>query len=246
MASRCIDSSGPSSRRLTVQHSGGRSAGWIVPVRQWCTTRLSTCQSCSVSPGQLDRSRSCIASGEQASGPCWLSLAKEERHELVQVLDVVAKRRKLHVRCGWFGHGVFPGHVGPRRSAPGDRVVSGRPERCDGERAGARTLTDAQQGRRQLPPAAAQGGRYRAVPEAGTVGCTQAEPPAASLPLLCGGMTSGLSRPGPGRPPRGLQVAGLHRVTAAARPQSWPGSFHQAPASSAGTRHCERHGHQRS
>ena len=70
-------SSGPSSRRLTVQHSGGRSAGWIVPVRRWCTMRLSTCQSCSVLPGQLDRSRSCIAAGEQASGPCWLSLARK-------------------------------------------------------------------------------------------------------------------------------------------------------------------------
>jgi len=43
--------------------------------------------------------------------------------------------------------------------------------------------------------------------------------------------------------PRRL-AAGLHRVTA--RPGSWRGSFHQAPASSAGTRHCERHGHQRS
>jgi hypothetical protein len=34
-----------------------------------CTTRRSTCQSCPVFPGQLDRSRSCIASGEQASWP---------------------------------------------------------------------------------------------------------------------------------------------------------------------------------
>src|SRR5271169_5871831 len=76
--------------------------------------------------------------------------------------------------------------VPPQR--PGDRWLSGRPERCDGERAGARPLTDAQQGRGQLPPAAAQGGRYRAGPTAGTVGCTQAEPPAASLPLLCDGM----------------------------------------------------------
>ena len=31
MASRCIDSSGLSSLRLTVQHSGGRSFGWIDP-----------------------------------------------------------------------------------------------------------------------------------------------------------------------------------------------------------------------
>ena len=69
MASRSIDSSGLSSLRLTVQHSGGRSFGWIVPVRRWWTTRLSTCQSCSMLPGQPDRSRSCIASGEQTSGP---------------------------------------------------------------------------------------------------------------------------------------------------------------------------------
>ena len=129
----------------------------------------------------------------------------------------------------------------PRRPLAG-----GRPERCDGERAGARPLAGAQQGRRQLPAAAAQGGRYRAGPVAGTGGCARAEPPAASLPLLCDGMTSGCARPGQGRAPCGLDVAGLHRVTAAARPGSWPGSVHQAPARSAGTRHCERHGHQRS
>ena len=122
-------------------------------------------------------------------------------------------------------------------------LVGGRPERCDGEWAGARPLAGAQQGRRQLPAAAAQGGRYRAGPAAGTAGCTQAEPPAASLPLLCDGMTSGSTRPGQGRPPCGIDVAGIHRVTAAARPGSWTGGVHQAPAVSAETRHCERHGH---
>ena len=81
---------------------------------------------------------------------------------------------------------------------------------------GTRPLADAQQGRRQLPAAAAQGGRSRAGPVAGTAGCTQAEPPAASLPLLCDGMASGSTRPGQGRPPCGLDVAGLHRVIAAA------------------------------
>jgi hypothetical protein len=136
--------------------------------------------------------------------------------------------------------------VRARRSVLGDRVVSGRPERCDGGWAGERLLADAQQRRRQLPAAAAQGGRYRADPVPGTGGCTPAEPPAASLPLLFDGMTSGSARPGPSRATCGLKVAGIHRVTAAARPRSRPGSFHQAPASSAGTRQCERHGHQRS
>ena len=147
--------------------------------------------------------------------------------------------RLVRARC-------LPLAGGARRSVLGDRVVSGRPERCDGGWAGERLLADAQQCRRQLPAAAAQGGRYRADPVAGTGGCTPAEPPAASLPLLFDGMTSGSARPGPSRATCGLEVAGIHRVTAAARPGSRPGSFHQAPASSAGTRHCERHGHQRS
>jgi hypothetical protein len=121
-------------------------------------------------------------------------------------------------------------------------LVGGRPERCDGEWAGARPLAGAQQGWRQRPAAAAQGGRYRAGPAAGTAGCTQAKPPAASLPLLCDGMTSGSTRPGQGRPSRGIDVAGVHRVTAAARPGSWPGSAHQAPARSAETRHREPYG----
>jgi hypothetical protein len=128
----------------------------------------------------------------------------------------------------------------PRRPLAG-----GRPERCDGGWAGARPLAGAQQGRRQLPTAAAQGGRYRAGPAAGTARCAQAEPPAASVPLPCDGMTSGSTRPGQGRPSRGLDVAGVHRVMDAARPGSWPGGVHQAPARPAGTRHCERHGHQR-
>src|SRR6266566_3804227 len=45
--------------------------------RRRCTTCLSTCQSCSVLPGQLCRSSSCIASGEQVSRPCWLSRARK-------------------------------------------------------------------------------------------------------------------------------------------------------------------------
>jgi hypothetical protein len=80
--------------------------------------------------------------------------------------------------------------------------------------------------------AAAQGGRYRADPVAGTGGCTQAELLASSLPLLFDGMTSGSARPGPSRATCGL--AGIHPVTAAARPGSRPGSFHQAPASQPG------------
>ena len=125
-------------------------------------------------------------------------------------------------------------------------LAGGRPERCNGERVGARPLAGAEQGRRQPPAAAAQGGRYRAGRAAGTGGCAQAEPPAASVPLPCDGMASGCARPGQGRPPRGLGVAGLHRVTAAARPGSWPGGVDQAPAQSAGTRHREPYGHQRS
>lgn len=42
---------------------------------------------------------------------------------------------------------------------------------------------------------------------------------------------------------------GRHQLPAAAEeagPGSWPGRFHQTPASSAGTRHCEPRGHQRS
>jgi hypothetical protein len=57
MASRSIDSSGVSRRRLTLQHSGGRSPGWIVPVRRCWTTRFRTCQSCSVLPGQFAADR---------------------------------------------------------------------------------------------------------------------------------------------------------------------------------------------
>jgi hypothetical protein len=45
---------------------------------------------------------------------------------------------------------------------PRGPLGSGRPERCDGEWVGARPRADAQQGRRQLPTAAAQGGRSRA------------------------------------------------------------------------------------
>jgi len=152
-------------------------------------------------------------------------------------------RARIRVGCGWFGHGVFPWYVG---SAAASSATAGwRPAGTLRRRmGGSRPLADAQQGRRQLPAAAARGGCYRSGPMAGTVGCTQAEPAAASVPLLCDGMTGGWPRPGQGRPPCGHGVAGIHRVTAA-RPGSWPGSVHQAPARSAGTRHCERHGHQR-
>ena len=55
---------------------------------------------------------------------------------------------------------------------------------------------------------------------------------------------TGAGRPA-GAPRGGGRYCAGHRVTAA-RPGSWPGSFHQAPAQSAGTRHRERLGHQRS
>jgi hypothetical protein len=106
---------------------------------------------------------------------------------------------------------------GVRRSVLGDRVVSGRPERCDGGWASPRPLAAAQKGRRQLPAAAAQGGRSRADPVAGTGGCAQGEPPGASVPPLCDGMASGSARPGQDRPPGGLDVAGHRRVAAADR-----------------------------
>ena len=152
---------------------------------------------------------------------------------------------RIRVGCGWFGHGVLPLAGGARRSVLGDRVLrsAGTLRRRTG---GQRRLAGAQERRRQLPAASARGGRYRAGPVAGTSGCTQAGPPAAALPLLCDAMTSGSARPGPSRAACGPEVAGLHRVTAAARPGSGPGSLDQAPASSAGTRQCERHGHQRS
>ncbi len=155
-------------------------------------------------------------------------------------------RARIRVGCGWFGHGVFPLVRGGPPQHPRATAGSAAGRNAATENGWAQALTDAQQGRRQLPAAAAQGGRYRAGPAAGPVGRAQAEPPAASWPLLCGGMTSGSTGPGQGRPPCGLDVAGIHRVTAAVRPGSWPGHFHQAPARSAGTRHCERHGHQRS
>jgi hypothetical protein len=120
---------------------------------------------------------------------------------------------------GWGAAGsgmVSSLQVGARRSVLGDRAVSGRPERCDGGRSGERLLAHAQQRRRQRPAAAAQGGRYRADPGAGTGGSRQAEPHAASLPLPSGGMTSGSARPGPSRAACGLDVAGIHRVMAAA------------------------------
>jgi hypothetical protein len=119
-------------------------------------------------------------------------------------------RARIGVRCGWFGHGVFPWYLG---SAAAPSATAGqRPAGTLRRRmCGSRPLADAQRGRRQLPAAAAQGGRYRAGSVAGTAGCTQAEPPAASLPLLCDGMASGCTRPGQGRPPCGLDAAGADR-----------------------------------
>ena len=138
------------------------------------------------------------------------------------------------------------GRWGPAAAPSATAWLVAGPERCDGGWTGGRLLADAQYGRRQLPAAAVQGGRYRAGPVAGADGCTQTEPPAAPVLLLFDGMTGGSARPGPSWPTCGLEVAGIHRVTVAARPGSRPGSFHQAPASSAGTRHCEHQGHQRS
>jgi hypothetical protein len=121
-------------------------------------------------------------------------------------------RARIRTGCGWFGHGVFPRYVG---SAAASSAAAGRrPAGTLRRRLGCvRPLAGAQQGRRQLPAAAAQGGRYRAGSVTGTAGCTQAEPPAASVPLLCAGMTGGCTRPRQGRPPRGIDVAGIHRVT---------------------------------
>ncbi len=126
-------------------------------------------------------------------------------------------RARIRVRCGWFGHGVFPLARGgpPQHPRATAGSAAGRNAATENRRARG-TLADAQQGRRQRPAAAAQGGRYRAGPTAGTGGCTPAEPPAASSLLLSDGMTSGSTRPGQGRPSCGPGGAGLHRVTAAA------------------------------
>jgi hypothetical protein len=127
--------------------------------------------------------------------------------------------RLVRARC-------LPLAGGARRSVLGNRwLAAGRNAATEGW-AGGQPLADAQKRRRQLPTAAAQGGRYHADPVAGTDGCTQAEPPAASLPLICDGMTSGSARPGPSRATCGLEVVGIHHVTAAAR----PGSARQFPS----------------
>ena len=52
-------------------------------------------------------------------------------------------RSRIRVGRGWLGHDVFPLGGGDRRSALGDRWLSSRPERCDGEWAGARALAGA-------------------------------------------------------------------------------------------------------
>ena len=67
------DSIGDSTRLNTVQHSGGRSAGRIWPVRRRCATCLSACQNWAALPGQVCRRSGCIAAGEQVPRPCWLS-----------------------------------------------------------------------------------------------------------------------------------------------------------------------------
>src|SRR6266568_4517466 len=79
IASRSSASSGLSTRRLTVQHSGGRSPGSMEPTRLRATMPRITCQSCSMLPGQVDRMSNCIASAEQVSLPCWLSLPMKNR-----------------------------------------------------------------------------------------------------------------------------------------------------------------------
>jgi hypothetical protein len=68
-------------------------------------------------------------------------------------------------------------------------------------------------------------------------------PPLVSgRPERCAGEWVG-GRPLAALRPRRRWHSSCHRRRPAG---SWPGSFHQAPARSAGTRHCERHGHQRS
>jgi hypothetical protein len=68
---------------------------------------------------------------------------------------------------GMAGSGMVSFHrEAGRRSALGDRWLSGRPERCDGQGAGAQSLAGAQQGRRPVPAATAQGRCYRPGPAA--------------------------------------------------------------------------------
>jgi hypothetical protein len=81
--------------------------------------------------------------------------------------------------AGWW-QGLDPGGVllvqawclplvrGVRRSVLGDRWLAVGRNAATESGLGARPLTDAQQGRRQLPAAAAQGGRHHAGAVAGT------------------------------------------------------------------------------
>src|SRR6266852_1219007 len=125
MASRSIDSRGLSSLRLTVQHSGGRSPGRIVPVRRWLatvvSTRLSHSGSLACSPEAMQlllRSgwpeQELHRFGRAGQGTGVTQPGQEERHEFMQVLDVLAERGKLH---GAREELQQAGHVGVQRAA---------------------------------------------------------------------------------------------------------------------------------
>jgi hypothetical protein len=136
---------------------------------------------------------------------------------------VTARRSSL---SGYAGYGYCPSHSrwywGGKLllMCTCDGTVTGfvlANPKLAGEREAAREML-----KRQPASARPGGGRFLA----GAGGCTQAEPAAASSPLLCDRMTSGSARPGPSRAACGLEVAGIHRVTAAAR----PGSARQLPS----------------
>ena len=112
MASRSIDSSGLSSRRLTVQHSGGRSLGWIEPGTPVLDDLFDH-------PPELlgvarpARPQEKLHRLGRADQPTVLvELGKEERHKVVQVLDVMPQRRKLH---GAREEPQEPGQIAARR-----------------------------------------------------------------------------------------------------------------------------------
>ena len=83
----------------------------IWPVLRCWTTCFSTCQSWVALPGQVCRSSSCIAAGEQLTRPCWLSLPRKN--------GTSSRRSSLWCRSG--GTPTVPGNS---RSRPVRSVVA--------------------------------------------------------------------------------------------------------------------------
>jgi hypothetical protein len=84
MASHCIDSSGLSSLRLTVQHSGDRSFGWIDPSEYLPQLPGIT------RPARPEQRLHRLGRADQPG--VLVELREEERHKNAQVLDVMPER----------------------------------------------------------------------------------------------------------------------------------------------------------